>query len=146
MSIDEADYVSKPTAAQSYLDVDREMLPGAKHLVGIDSISSQAPTFLCGHICECALKSILSFNGKSEKELKDSSIRHNILGLWNEVCNLTQELDNPPQDWVSQLSRVFNAPHVVRYAKGANFVVFSDQWAMINGTENLVSLAAQIIE
>lgn len=146
MTLEEADYIATPTAAQSYLGIAREMLRGARHLAEIDPIPSQALTLLCGHICECSLKSILSFNGLSEESLKKRPYLHSILDMWVEVNKLTDLIVDPPQDWVSQLHRVFNAPYIVRYPMGVHAVVLPDQEAMLNGTENLVSLAAEIIK
>lgn len=146
MAIEEDDYIATPTVAQCYLGVAREMLRGARHLAEIDPIPSQALTLLCGHICESALKSILSFKGRSEKSLSNPPYRHSILFMWNEVGNLPASPINVQPSWVSQLDRVFNAPYIVRYPIGVHAVVCPDQEAMINGTENLVALAEEIIK
>lgn len=146
MALEEDDYVATPTDAQCFLGVAREMLRGVRHLAEIDPIPSLALTLLCGHTCECALKSILSFNGISKKSLRNSPYRHSIIFMWNEVSNLPFSFINNKPDWVSQLDRVFDAPYTVRYPIGLHAVVLPDQKAMTNGTESLVTLAEQIVK
>jgi hypothetical protein len=136
-----------PTEAQSYLTAGRHLLNGVKALVDGSQDSLWALSFLASQALECLLKAYLSSQVIPEKaKLKDSTLRHNLEGLWNmaEKNHLGVGLTVP--DWCLELNSLHNTPYKIRYPMGLNGMGFPEPRRMMKELEDLSSIVRKKIE
>ncbi len=139
------DFIAPPTDATGYLGAAQGMLAGARPLLQVKYLPALAITHLCGHGCESVLKAILVCKGMTSDELSKKRFGHNILALWAEAEKREPRLPFPRPDWVGQLNQVHASPFQLRYPLGFHAIVLPNQSAMVQGIEELISLASSCI-
>lgn len=95
---------------------------------------------LCGHGAEAALKALLAHSGLTEKTLSKKPFGHDLISLWSEAASVSGMPATPP-DWIHYLNRV-HATYRLRYPLGFHAIVLPHQQLMVQGLEQLVSVAA----
>jgi hypothetical protein len=139
------DFIQVPTEAQGYRVSAQAMLEGARPLAKIKPIPSLALTLLCGHGTESALKALLAAKGLDSKVLSKSPYGHRLVNLWTKATNLGVKLPDPRPAWVEHLDRVHGYPHNLRYPLGFHAIVLPSQTDMLDGLEQVTSLANAIV-
>lgn len=132
----------EPTEAEGFLISANGMLAGARPLKTMTPVPVFALTLLCGHACEAALKAMLSESGFELKKLSSSPYGHNISNLWQAAKAQGYHLPSPQPDWVNQLNSVYDKPFHLRYPLGFHGISLPNQEAMLEGTVEVVALAA----
>jgi hypothetical protein len=115
--------VAPVTPAAAFLGAAEALLSGVQPLASSLPRTAWPLTFLAGQVVECLLKAYLAKRGVREEELKQRSVRHNLLKLWSQA--VSHGLSFAPRDpiWLQRLSELHNGPYVIRYPMGLNGVV-----------------------
>jgi len=135
------DSICVPTDAEGYLVAANAMLSGARTLGKTTPVSNFALTLLCGYASECALKAMLSQSGVHTNKLKSPALGHQLIKLWSIAVEKGIDLPTSPQQWIEHINRVHAAPHHLRYPLGLHAMVLPNQESMLDGVEQLCSIA-----
>lgn len=145
-AVESGDYIRPPTDAEGYLATARAMLDGARPLVLTTPIPAIALSLLCGYAAEAALKASLAQAGVSTKELGSRALGHELIRLWLRAVAEGVALQASPPQWIEHLNRVHSAPYHLRYPLGFHAIVLPNQAAMLQGCEELCSMAISCIK
>ena len=117
--------------------VARSMLPGVRTLSAATPLAPLALCLVAAHVLECTLKAYLS-RGGSDKAVRASTVRHNIVALWSMAHAQGLAVTLAPPDWVKTLSDLHNSPYHLRYSTGVYGIVKPAIQPMAAELESLV--------
>jgi hypothetical protein len=123
----------------TYLGVAQNLFTGVKVMASATPIPTHALSLVAAHTLECSLKAFLSKNG-TDKELKGSKIRHNLLALWEKAVAEGLPSNMPPPGWVERLSQLHDRPYHLRYSEGVHGLVLPEPKELADGIEKLLEL------
>lgn len=107
--------VAKVTPSAAHFGVAESLLPGVLALADAKVPAPMALALVASHSLECLLKAFLLKAGRTEKDLKEPNLRHNLEELWRQCVLHGLDLASPPPAWVGGLSALHNAPFHLRY-------------------------------
>jgi hypothetical protein len=122
----------------TYLGVARALAPSIKILEVAVPPQPSAHALVVAHTVECLLKAYLSRSGQDDS-LKQKSLRHNLVGLWNLATIEGLSLSGVPS-WLQRLSEVHDQPYYLRYSTGIHILVTPPMCDMTLGVEELLRI------
>jgi len=128
-----------PSSAQSYLIAAKGLFSGVEAISTNTPATAMACSFLAAQVLECVLKSYLSHAGKTESQLSDHSIRHNLERLWREAVHKGLKIQSNPPEWCMTLNSGHDKPYHFRYPMKLNGFVFPALLPMTTDIRSILS-------
>ena len=126
------------TDSQAYFGAAQGLMHGARVLASAGPNSAMALTLITGHIVECLLKSYLSHFGKTEQELRQHGVRHNLVSLWTQTISVGLALNQIPPLWLSEIDNLHDSPFILRYPMHLNGLVLPATEPMMTDLDTLL--------
>lgn len=137
-ALEEDDVIAKPAPPHTYFGIARAIVPAVQTLRA-GEISGIPLALLCAHATECLLKAHLSRAG-SDRRLKSSSLRHDLVKLWELAAQEGLALGNPPPSWVVRLGDLHRSPYHLRYSAGVHGLILPNPQELGDGEVDLERL------
>ncbi len=126
-----------PNSCDGFINISEAMLSGAQILASSEKPEAVVVTHLCGHSIETSLKAILSRQGVSIDDLKNSKLYgHSLSKLWARAFP-----GEVIPEWLNLLNRLHAAPYTVRYPLDFNGLVLPNQNDLVGGALSILARA-----
>lgn len=136
---------SPPTECRALFSVASALLPGALVLANAHETRQEALVLLLGHITECLLKSIALKSGNNGKDLRNRSVRHNLVKLWLLATSECTKLQKATPPWVEALNNFHNDPYVSRYMRDISAYSLPAIEPVLEGVVTLHARAKELV-
>lgn len=135
---------SPPNQRHALVSVASALLPGALVLANSQGTRREALVLLLGHITECLLKSIALNSGAVGNELRNKSVRHNLVGLWRLAAVECSQIPPTTPHWVEALNKFHDFPYASRYMRDINAYSLPETESALDGVISLHALAKEL--
>lgn len=124
----------------TYWGIADGLMPGVRTLADAGPSRALPLAMIAAHALECILKGYLSRSG-NDSAVKQSSIRHDLVALWDRAVSAGLSVARTPPSWVSRLGELHNTPYYMRYSTGVHGLVLPPSEPMASELATLLELA-----